>query len=209
MTMREFRIPGLRRVLRVSWSPTAVAREVDEEIRFHLDARTEEIMRLGFSESDARQRALNEYGDLEASRRELARVDRRRVRNTQRKEFFMSFADDARYASRSLRRRPALLAVTTLTLGLGIAANAIMFGVVDQLLLRPPTGVMNADAVKRVYYREPEDGKISTGPMPSARSGSSIVCRSPATTATIRSGSRCRSAALLTSSAVTAMMRST
>ena len=53
----------------------------------------------------------------------------------------MSFLDDVKYAARSLARRPTLLVVTTITLSIGIAANAIMFGVVDQLLLRPPAHV--------------------------------------------------------------------
>ena len=42
----------------------------------------------------------------------------------------MSFVDDVRYAARSLARRPTLLAVTTITLGVGIAANVVMFGIV-------------------------------------------------------------------------------
>ena len=149
--MREIRIPGLRRVLRVSWSPSAVEREVAEEIRFHLDARAEELMRHGLSERDARERAHAEYGDIEQSRRELARVDRRRVGHEHHTERLMSISDDIRYAARSLARRPALLLVITVTLSLGIAANAVMFGVVDQLLLRPPALVAGPDAVKRIY----------------------------------------------------------
>lgn len=137
--MREIRIPGLRRVLRVSWSDDAVRREVDEEIQFHIDARVEELMRLGASAADARQRAEAEFGDLRRSKRELLAVDRRRMGHEQRGELIMSFFEDVRYAARGLMRRPALLIVTTLALSIGIAANAIMFGVVGQLLLRPPS----------------------------------------------------------------------
>ena len=73
----------------------------------------------------------------------------------------MSLVDDVRYAARSLARRPTLLAVTTITLAIGIAANAIMFGVVDQLLLQPPAHVSNPDRVKRIYYRDMEGGHES------------------------------------------------
>jgi predicted permease len=75
----------------------------------------------------------------------------------------MSFVDDVRYAARSLARRPTLLAVTAITLGVGIAANAIMFGIVDQLLLRPPAHVTDPDRVKRIYYRDMEGGSESVG----------------------------------------------
>jgi predicted permease len=159
--VREIRIPGIRRVLRVSWSAGRVHRDVDEEIRFHIEARIDELVRQGRSEPDAREQAHAEYGDIEQSRRELARVDQRRLGMEQREEVFMTFVDDVRYAARSLARRPALLIVTTLTLSIGIAANAIMFGVVDQLLLRPPPHVAGPDGVKRVYYRDMEAGKAN------------------------------------------------
>jgi putative ABC transport system permease protein len=161
--VREIRIPGIRRVLRVSWSVSAVGREIDDEIRFHLEARTEELMNLGLSERDARERAYAAYGDIDESRRELTRLDRRRVGAQHREEMLMSFADDLRYAARSLSRRPALLLVTTTTLSLGIAANAVMFGVVDQLLLRPPAHVVAPDAVKRIYYRDMEGDRANIG----------------------------------------------
>jgi len=77
----------------------------------------------------------------------------------------MSFADDLRYAARSLARRPTLLLVTTLTLSIGIAANAIMFGVVDQLLLRPPAHVAAAERLTRIYYRDVDKGQASINPV--------------------------------------------
>jgi predicted permease len=165
MIVREIRIPGIRRVVRISWSVGAVGREIDDEIRFHLEARTEELMHLGVSERDARERAHAEYGDVDESRRELARLDRRRVGAQHREELLMSFADDLRYAARSLSRRPALLLVTTITLSLGIAANAVMFGFVDQLLLRAPAHVVAPDAVKRIYYRDMQSERANISPV--------------------------------------------
>ena len=70
---------------------------------------------------------------------------------------------DAMQAIRSVNRRPALMVVTSLTLAIGIAANAVMFGVVDQLLLQPPAHVAKPDQVKRIYYRDVADGKANTG----------------------------------------------
>jgi putative ABC transport system permease protein len=162
--MRDVRIAGIRRLFRIATART-VGRQVDDEIRFHLDARTEELMRQGVSEQVAREQARAEYGDVEQSRRELAEVDRRRFGNERREEILMTFFEDLGYASRSLARRPALLAIITLTLSIGIAANAIMFGVVDQLLLRPPAHVSQPDDVKRVYYRSTDGGEVNVNPV--------------------------------------------
>ena len=94
--MREIRIPGIRRVLRVSWSPDTVRREIGEEIQFHVDSRTEELMRLGASFRDARERAEAEFGDMRGATRELIAVDKRRMGKAHREEVFMSFIEDLR-----------------------------------------------------------------------------------------------------------------
>ncbi len=58
---------------------------------------------------------------------------------------------DVRYAWRGLRARPAFSAGIALTLALGIGANTTMFGIVDRLMLRSPTYLVDADHVHRVY----------------------------------------------------------
>jgi putative ABC transport system permease protein len=55
------------------------------------------------------------------------------------------------YAWRSLRRRPGLIIAVSLTLGLGLGANAAMFQVIDRLLLQPPPYLRDPAAVNRVY----------------------------------------------------------
>ena len=58
---------------------------------------------------------------------------------------------DLRYALRTLARSPALSLAAVLTLGLGIGANATIFGVVDRLFFRPPAHVLEPDRVARIY----------------------------------------------------------
>lgn len=64
------------------------------------------------------------------------------------------FIQDLRYASRGLIKTPLFTIGVVLTLALGIGVNATMFGVVDTLFLRPPTGVKDPGGIVRVYYRQ-------------------------------------------------------
>jgi len=85
----------------------------------------------------------------------------------------MTLLDDLRFAARSLARRPALLTLITLTLSIGIAANAVMFGVVDQLLLQPPPHVASPETAMRIWFddvgeRGANVGQVTTYPVVTA-----------------------------------------
>jgi len=71
----------------------------------------------------------------------------------------MTLLQDLRLAWRIQRHDRATSAVILLTLTLGIAATSIMFRVVDQLLLRPPAGIGEADAVRRLYFGSGETAR--------------------------------------------------
>ena len=178
--MREIRIPGIKRILRVSRSDDALRREVREEIRFHIETRATELMSLGVPEREAHERAEAEFGDARGSERELLAVDRRRRGQVQREEVFVSFIEDLRYAARGLVKRPALLIVTTTALSIGIAANAIMFGIVDQLLLRAPALVQAPGELRRVYFRHEEDGESNTSSVTTYRAYLALRDKVPA-----------------------------
>lgn len=74
-------------------------------------------------------------------------------------EWWIGVAQDLRYALRGIRLKPGFAASVVLTLGLGIGANAAMFGIVDRLLFRPPAYLIAPDRATRVYSAQTHRGK--------------------------------------------------
>jgi hypothetical protein len=68
---------------------------------------------------------------------------------------------DLRYALRGLRRSPGFTATVILTLGLGIGANAAMFGVIDRLMFRPFPYLRDPSSVNRVYIQATYQGRTN------------------------------------------------
>jgi len=74
-----------------------------------------------------------------------------------------AFLSDLRYAARGLRAKPGFTLAVVLTLGLGLGANAAMFGIIDRMLFRPPPLLIDPETAHRVYVSQTIRGTERTG----------------------------------------------
>jgi len=153
----------LRRLFRLATRRRPVERDIDDEIAFHFEATIRELTGNGLSPDAARAEARRRFGDVDRVRATLGTLDRRGQEQVVRRERWVDFRQDLKQSARSLLREPRFAAAVVLTLALGIGANATMFGVVDQLLLRPPPYVRDDPQLSRVYFqvRTPDRGLVT------------------------------------------------
>jgi putative ABC transport system permease protein len=114
-----------------------LAAEIDDELRLHLDLRVEELVRQGLPPEAARREALQQFGDLEYTRRYCRRQDGMKETHTRRGFAVEEVAQDLRISLRSLLRAPVMTLTILTTVGLGIGATTAMFAAVDAAILRP------------------------------------------------------------------------
>lgn len=118
-------------------SRAMITRDIDAELQFHIDARTDALVREGFSRDDARTRALDEFGDIEDARDYIRRVDTDIEHQRRRRDYMSELRQDIAYGFRTLRRAPTFTLTAILTIALGVGANTAIFSVVHGIVFKP------------------------------------------------------------------------
>lgn len=148
--MRWTRIIKLR--ARSLFRRAAVERDLARELQSHVDNQIDEYISRGMTPADARHAALREFGGVARYQEE--------VRDTWHTSLLGDLHRDLRYSWRSLRRKPLLVIVSVLSIGLGVAVNATIFALATTLFLAPPSA---RDADQLVHIRLNRGSHVSYG----------------------------------------------
>jgi predicted permease len=142
-------IRGLLTRLRAILLARRADRELDEEIRSHIEMETAKNVAAGHSPDEARRLANAVFGG-----RDAALEAHRDVRGGR---WITDFGRDARFALRILGNNPVLTAAAVLTLALGIGANTAIFSTLHAVVLRP-LPFRESDRLVMLYEVNPERG---------------------------------------------------
>ena len=144
MSWHEGWLGRARRRLRLWRDRRGVEREMDDEMRFHLEMEAADRMRDGLPPDDAHRAARRAFGGVERFKEE--------ARDARGGRLLDDVAADVRYALRGLGRSPGFALTAILTLGLGIGATSAVFSAVNAVL-RDPLPYPEPERLVRIFMQ--------------------------------------------------------
>jgi predicted permease len=131
----------------------ALDRQLNEELKFHIDSYTDDLMRQGVAREEALRRARAEFGSLPA-----VRENSRQAWGTR---FFDELRGDLRLAIRVLAKSPGFTAIAIGSLALGIGANTVIFTAAQHMLL-DRLDVPHPEQLRLFGWTEPRNGVVES-----------------------------------------------
>jgi putative ABC transport system permease protein len=128
----------MRRVFRLPGDKRRVRADLDDELRFHLEGRIEDLIeREGLSRDAAEREAARRFGDLESYRSQIRSIDDNILLRRRNMDVMETLNRETASAARTLRRSPSFSFIAILTLALGLGAATTIFTLLDRVVLRP------------------------------------------------------------------------